>query len=342
MTTERPSALPFSPATALAPLEGIGRPTVLRAWAAIGGMGLLCAPFVRVSSRADQPWPLPLMDALCQKFGPMEQSVQLLGADPPRMAMAARALVERGIRIVDLNFGCPSRAIVRKGAGAALLADPPALRAIVRAVRDAIDVPLIAKIRLGVERPEEAFALVAAAADGGADAVAVHARTLKDGYRPPARWDSLARVVAASPVPVIGNGDVWTAADALRLRAETGCAGVMVGRGALRNPWIFQQIEALSRGVAAPPTTLADVHGFLRPLADALFAEAAGQQARMGPVKEIVAHMGLLLTDGGAWRRETLRTKEPEALLARIDALLGLTGVAILEGPPQERPPSLP
>lgn len=321
MTPRSTSALPFSPPLALAPLDGVATPPVLAAWAAVGGMGLLCAPFVRVSASADPPWSQRKLVALAQRRGPMVHSVQLLGTVPERVAAAARAAEALGVDIIDLNFGCPSRVIVRKGAGAGMLGDPEGLAAVVRAVRAAVALPISAKIRLGLERPEDVLELVPRLVDAGADLLAVHARTLADGYHAPARWEWLARVVAASPVPVIGNGDVWTARDALRLRAETGCAAVMVGRGALRNPWIFHQILALDEGRPEPRPRQGDLHAFLQPLAAAVFADAGDPHRGMGRVKELVAHLGRLLADDGAWRRGALRETAPEALLERIAAL---------------------
>jgi tRNA-dihydrouridine synthase C len=340
MTTH---ALPFSPPLVLAPLDGVGTPTTLSAWAAVGGMGLLCAPFVRVSSVTDPPWSQRKLASLCRPFGPpgqpLVQSVQLLGEDPARVADGARAAEALGAALIDLNFGCPSRLIVRKQAGAGLLARPERLAAVVRAVRDAVHVPVIAKIRLGLTRPEEVLALVPRVVDAGAHLLAVHARTLADGYRAPARWEWLARAVALSPVPVIGNGDVWTAADALRMRAETGCAAVMVARGVMRNPWIFQQIIALTEGRPAPRPRQGDLHAFLFPLASALVAEARDRvRARSpvpegracgpvpagracGPVKELVVQIGQLVGDGATWRRAVLRETDPAALLRRIDDL---------------------
>lgn len=171
---------------------------------------------------------------------------QLLGSDPACLADNAARLASLGPTGVDLNFGCPAKVVNRHGGGAALLSDPELLHRIVRAVRQAVPPQLAvsAKMRLGVDDDRRAEECAQALADGGAGELVVHARTKREGYKPPAHWARLARVREAVTVPVVANGEIWTPDDALRCRAESGCSDLMLGRGMVADPglaWAVRQ-----------------------------------------------------------------------------------------------------
>ncbi len=185
-------------------------------------------------------------------------AVQLSGADPQQMAQAARIVVEHGANIVDINMGCWVPKVAKTGSGAALLRDLCAAERVVDAVVRAVDVPVTVKIRAGFTRDNPtAVPFAQAAARCGVAAVAVHWRFAEDGFtgeRPD--WSVIGAVKQAVSIPVIGNGDVKSPADARRMLAQTGCDAVMIGRAALGNPWIFRQIAAeLMQGVALPAPT---------------------------------------------------------------------------------------
>jgi tRNA-dihydrouridine synthase C len=148
---------------------------------------------------------------------------------------------------IDLNFGCPAKVVNRHGGGAMLLNEPKQLNRIVTAVRAAVpaDIPVTAKMRLGVADTSRAIECAQALAEGGAASLVVHARTRDDGYRPPAHWEWIARIDDALDVPVIANGEVWSVADWQRCRAVSGCADVMIGRGAVSDPFLAQRIRGL-------------------------------------------------------------------------------------------------
>jgi tRNA-dihydrouridine synthase B len=175
-------------------------------------------------------------------FGPGEHPIiaQIFGSRPESMAEAARRCQELGFDAVDINMGCPVKKVVKSGAGAALMRDPQNAARIVAAVRRAVSLPVSAKLRSGWS-PEEINAadLARRLADCGLDAVTVHPRTRNQFYSGSADWRVIARVAAAVKIPVVGNGDLRTKADAGRMREQTGCAGVMVGRAALGNPWLL-------------------------------------------------------------------------------------------------------
>jgi nifR3 family TIM-barrel protein len=198
------------------------------------------------------------------------RSVQLYGSDPRSMGEAAHRLVtERPIDHIDLNFGCPVPKVTRNGGGAAL----PVRRrlygqVVAAAVLGAGEVPVTVKMRMGLDDERLTFLDAAAVAvDAGAAAVALHARTAMQGYSGVARWDAIAALRDALPgdVPVLGNGDVWEAADALEMRASTGCDGVVIGRGCLGRPWLFADLARVMEGEEpAGPPVLGVTAGFVR------------------------------------------------------------------------------
>lgn len=191
---------------------------------------------------------------------------QLLGSEPAVLAEAARALVAAGYDAVDVNFGCPVRKVMGKCRGGYLLGEPETALEIVRRVRDAVPphVPVTLKMRRGVEDGPAAeadfFAILDGAFAAGVAAITVHGRTVKQLYVGPAKWEFLAKVKAhAGARTIIGSGDLWNGADAVRMMRETGVDGVSLARGAIGNPWIFAEFAALSHGGPAPAApTLAE------------------------------------------------------------------------------------
>jgi nifR3 family TIM-barrel protein len=197
-------------------------------------------------------------------FGEDEQprSLQLYGSDPGMMARAVRKLVEGGlVDHVDLNFGCPAAKVTRRGGGAAVPAKPALLRAIVRAAVTTAapyGIPVTAKFRMGLD--DDLLTHLRAGEvceDEGVTYIALHARTAHQHYAGDARWDAIGELKAhVRAIPVLGNGDVWVAADALDMMRRTGCDGVVVGRGCLGRPWLFGDLLAVFAGRATPPAPL--------------------------------------------------------------------------------------
>ncbi len=182
---------------------------------------------------------------LLARYLPEERPLafQLLGADPDVLAEAARRLEGHGADAIDLNMGCPVPKIVAKGQGAALMRDPLQAALVLRSLRKAIAVPLTVKIRGGWdERTVNAPEIARIAESEGVEAITVHPRTRSQQYTGRAPWDVIAAVVSAVAIPVTGNGDVRTRADARAMTQATGCAAVMIGRGALGAPWVFRPV----------------------------------------------------------------------------------------------------
>lgn len=191
-------------------------------------------------------------------FTPQERpiGIQLYGSDPGSMAEAA-GLVTESYRpdFIDVNFGCPVKKVVRRNGGSGCLKDLVLVRTIIEGVRGATDLPVTCKIRSGWnEELRDPVGIALQCQDAGAQVLAIHPRTRTQMYTGEACWEEIARVVDALDIPVIGNGDIRTAEDAMRMHRETGCAGIMIARGSFGNPWIFQQTRARLEGRTPRPT----------------------------------------------------------------------------------------
>jgi tRNA-dihydrouridine synthase B len=185
------------------------------------------------------------------ELGPDEHPVgiQLFGSVPARLAEAAREAEKLGPDLIDLNFGCPVKKVVKRNGGSALLCDVPLMEEIVTAVVEATSLPVTAKIRLGwSESSLNYMETTRMLEESGACAITIHGRTRDQRFSGVADWGPIAEVKAVANVPIIGNGDVWNGEDYLRIRAETACDAVMIARAAIGNPFIFDEIRAVANG----------------------------------------------------------------------------------------------
>src|SRR5215475_10154226 len=232
----------ISPATVLAPMAGVTDTVFRRFIRNLGGCGLIMTEFTSadgVLRKKDQKAKRYLH--FYEDEHPI--SAQLFGSDPQVMADAARIVEDLGFDLVDLNLGCPAKKVVKCNGGSGLLRDLPAIGKIFESVRAAIQIPFTVKFRAGWDDSNiVCVELAKMAEDCGLCAVALHARTREQGYSGAARWEWIAAVKQAIKIPVIGNGDVRTPEDAAAMVAQTGCDGIMIGRTAASNPWIFRQI----------------------------------------------------------------------------------------------------
>ncbi len=181
--------------------------------------------------------------------------IQIYGADPNAMAEAARLITEHyRPEFVDINFGCPVKKVVQRNGGSGCLRDLDLVQRIIRAVVGATHLPVTVKTRSGwSDASRDPMSIALRMQDAGARAFTLHPRTRTQMFSGRADWDEIARVVEALDIPVIGNGDVTTAEDIVRMRSHTGCAGIMIGRGAFGNPWLFRDGRALLAGEPLPP-----------------------------------------------------------------------------------------
>ncbi len=173
--------------------------------------------------------------------------VQIFGADPDSMAEAAKIIEQKNFAdIIDINFGCSVKKIVKTGAGVALMKDGPAAEKLIKAVRNAISMPFTIKIRSGFDiSGDQAIAIGEIAEHNGVDAIAIHPRTASQGFKGKADWHLIKRLKQHLKIPVIGNGDIITGEDGIKMLEETGCDAIMIGRAAMGNPCIFSEVNAL-------------------------------------------------------------------------------------------------
>ena len=267
-------------------------------------------------------------------FTPAERpiGIQIYGADPDAMAEAAGLVTEHyHPDFVDINFGCPVKKVVKRNGGSGCLQDLGLVQRIIRAVRGATSLPVTVKVRSGWdEAMRDPVEIGLRCQDAGAQALTLHPRTRTQMYAGAARWDEIGAVADALEIPVVGNGDIKAAADAVRMRAETGCAGVMIARGSFGNPWIFTQARALLEGRPAPAAPDA-VERFAVALRHArLQLEIQGDDRRTA--LEFRKHLGWYTRGlrGAAELRRELYTIESMAEIERIfEAYLAGQTVAV-------------
>jgi len=237
--------------TILAPLAGITN-LPFRLMAKRAGCGMVCSEMISSNGLVYGARKTLAMIESTAEEKPL--SVQIFGSSPEMMAQAAGIVEDSGADILDINFGCSVRKVVKTGSGVALMKTPENAEAVLKAVRKAVTIPLTIKIRSGWESSgKQALQIAEIAEECGVDAIAVHPRTASQGFRGKADWPIIKDVKEAVSIPVIGNGDIQRPEDALNMIDETGCDGIMVGRAAIGNQTIFAQIGSLLKGEGVKP-----------------------------------------------------------------------------------------
>jgi tRNA-dihydrouridine synthase C len=235
----------------LAPMEGLADYVLRDVLTGIGGYDGAVSEFIRVSAsvlpRRTYERLCPEIMNGCRTAAGTPVVIQLLGSDPQWLGLNAEQAGALSPHGVDLNFGCPAKTVNRHGGGAMLLSDPELLKRIVSTVRAAVPatIPVTAKMRLGISDTSRTIDCAQAIAEGGAASLVVHARTRDHGYQPPAHWEWIARIAEAVAIPVIANGEVWTVDDWRRCQDVSRCADVMIGRGAVTDPFLALRIKGL-------------------------------------------------------------------------------------------------
>ncbi len=301
-------------------MEGVTHPPLREMMAKRGGIGVVCTEFVRVTSN-------PMGRSIVKKHvvrpprGAL--SVQVMGNDIAQMADATSLVTDAGADIVDINLGCPAPKAVRKGVGSAMLKDLPLLGRVLSAMRERTTLPLSAKIRAGFDDASDVLEVARVVQDSGADFIAVHPRRRVDFYQGVADWRIIALLAQELDIPVVGNGDIWYAADAQRMRKETGCAAVMLGRPALRNPWIFSQIQALQEGNEPIHPKGENICDHIQELS-VILENSFTERSALGMLKEQTRYLARgLLAGSEEFRKNALRCASTPELLDFYCARLG-------------------
>jgi tRNA-dihydrouridine synthase B len=312
----------IAPATVLAPMAGVTDTVFRRLIRNQGGCGLIMTEFTSshgvVNLRTARK---PTKAFRYLYFEPEEHpiSAQLFGSDPEVMAEAARVCEDHGFDVVDINFGCPVNKVVKCNGGSGLLRDLPLVQDILQKVRAAITIPLTMKFRAGWNDRELVFVDMAKLAENcGLQAVALHPRTREQGYAGKSDWTRIAEAKAAVKIPVIGNGDIITPEDAVRMVQETNCDAVMIGRTASSNPWIFRQIsEYLETGTYTTPPERAR-YDMMRTYYSMLTDHAAPDA--VGKMKQFATYFTHGVRNGARLRQEIYRETNSLTILDKVDA----------------------
>ena len=277
----------------LAPMDGLTDVYARELLTGIGGYDYCVTEFLRVT---DTLFPsrvfLRRFPELKSSYSPISHTkhgtpifLQLLGSDINAMAENAAKAVQLGAKGIDLNFGCPAKTVNRRNGGASLLQYPEKINQLVKSVRKAVpnNIPVTAKMRLGYDNQDLAYDNALAIQEGGATWVTIHARTKKEGYRPPAHWDALSPITELLTIPVIANGEIWSVEDYLSCRQQSGCESIMLGRGAMVTPDLARQIKATLAHESIQPLDWSSICHLLEKLYHLMLANTALKERYIAP-----------------------------------------------------------
>ena len=315
----------IAPATVLAPMAGITDTVFRRFIREMDGCGLLMTEFTSADGVVRKK------DKKAQRYlhfygDEHPISSQLFGSNPESLAEAARMVEGFGFDLVDLNLGCPAKKVVKCNGGSGLLRELPVIQKIFESVRAAVKIPFTVKFRAGWSEGELVFRELAKIAEGsGLDAVAMHARTREQGYSGQAQWQWIAELKSLVSIPVIGNGDIRTPEDARAMVAETGCDGVMIGRAAASNPWMFRQISQYTATGQYDVASEADRYEMIRRYFGMLIAE--GFPDATGKMKQFASWFTHGVEGGAKLRKAIYEAKSPGEIVEAVDVFFARPAV---------------
>lgn len=304
----------------LAPMEGVGDRCFRKAMAAAGGFDEAVTEFLRVPANAH-------VQSLALRYqhdelAPIPLAAQIMGSDPSLMADMAGEIESRGAPRIDLNCGCPSNTVTGRGAGSSLLKDPDFLFKVAAAMVKAVKTPVTIKMRTGFEDTSLFKENMLAAQESGVRYITLHARTKADGYGPPAKWEYIAEAKSIVKIPVVGNGDILNVQDALNMLKQTGCDGLMIGRGSVINPFVFHQIRSHFSGKPFQATW----EDFIRYI-NAYIAEIPAEMPVRNKISKIKQWMGFLFKGSPALLEQrqkflTTLSADPDTFIANAIKML--------------------
>lgn len=244
---------------------------------------------------------------------------QLIGEDLVHLARSATELLRHPVAAIDLNMGCPAPKVYKKNVGGGLLRDPDKIDAILGCLRQTIPGLFTVKMRIGFEDTTHFERILDLINKHDIDLLSLHGRTVKEGYRSDVHYDYIARAVQRVKCPVLANGNITSAATAVRVHAETKAAGLMIGRHAIRNPWIFRQCREAFAQKPVTPVTLADARDYITRLFEATHHEGIPERAHVNKMKKYLNFIGQSVDAEGAFLYDMRRTETAEQLFATCD-----------------------
>jgi len=294
-----------APMLALAPMQDVTDLSFWRLLAAYGGADVYFTEYFRVhpTSSLDRR----ILRSITQNPTGRPLVAQMIGNDIPALVRTARELQEHPVAAVDLNLGCPAPVVYRKCAGGGLLRDPPRVDAILGALREAVKIKFTVKTRIGFDSAEVFSELLPIFARHSLDLLTVHGRTVREMYRGPVRHEFIARAAAAMPCPVLANGDIYSAQTAAEVLRITGARGLMIGRGAIRNPWLFDQIRRRQQGRPPFVPRGRDVLAYVRALSQAACSPGAPESSQVQRLKKYMNFLALGLEPTGQFLHQIRR-----------------------------------
>jgi len=279
-----------APLLSLAPMQDVTTLQFMRVISRYDGPDVYWTEYFRVhgDSRPEK-W---ILDSISKNPTGKPVVAQMIGNDIPALVRTAKELQNHPVAAIDLNLGCPAPIVYRKCAGGGLLREPQKIDAILGALRDAVTVPFTVKTRLGFESPAEFDSLLPIFAKHKIDLLTVHARTVLQMYRPGVRYDLIARAARELRCPVFANGNVFSAAQAQKIISETNARGLMIGRGAIRNPWLFGQIRARLGGEKIKLPSGRDVLNYIRELWENEISPGVKESSQVMRMKKFMNFIG--------------------------------------------------
>jgi len=313
------------PLTALAPMQDVTDLAFMRVVSAYGAPDYFFTEFFRVhaQSRPERH----ILRSIDENDTGRPVFAQMIGEDIPHLVRTATELARHPVAGIDLNLGCPAPKVYRKNVGGGLLRDPERIQAILGALRDAVPGLLTVKMRIGFEDDSKFDRILAIVAASGIDLLTVHGRTVREMYRSEVHYDRIARASSRVPCPVLANGNVTSAGRAAEVVRDTGAVGVMIGRHAIRNPWIFAQCRERFAGGAPARVSLSQVREYVERLYRATREPEVPERAHVNKMKKYLNFVGQGVDPRGEFLREMRRAESEASLFEICDRhLLGRAG----------------
>jgi len=309
-----------SPCTALAPMQDV---TDLPFWDLIsryGGPDMYFTEYFRI--REGFKLERPILKSITHNPTGKPAIAQMIGNHVPSLVAAAGELQQYPVAAIDLNLGCPAPVVYKKCAGGGLLREPARIDTILGALRAAIDIPFTVKTRIGFDDPSVFDELLTLFNKHNIDLISVHGRTVHEGYRSGVHYDYIARAVKTLPCPVLANGNVYSAAKAQIVLEDTSAAGLMIGRGAIRNPWIFHQIRQAQNGEIPFIPKGHDVLNYLRDLYETVRPPSLRERSHVQKMKKYFNYIGIGIEPTGEFLHRIRRATDSSELFAICEEFL--------------------